>query len=412
MHIAFISQYFHPETFSNNEIATWLVAQEHDVDSFPCVPNYPAGAFFDGYSNSEKREEQWNGIDIHRVRTVARGTSSITLALNFLTYPIAAAATMRRALGKRRPDVSFVSMPSPLTQALAGLWLRWRRGTPCVYWVQDIWPESLLLTLNLRSPFIVKPLTALCGWIYRRADLVMVQSAAFREMIERFGVPADRIRVLPNTAPVHYRPLDADPSDTAASLFPKSERLRLMFAGNIGESQDFDTYLDAAELLEQQGVGVDWLIVGSGRDQKRVETEVTNRKLSHAFHFLGRHPEAAMPAFFAHADALLVGLKDTPIFRLTVPYKVQCYMACGKPLVASLSGEGARVIDEAGCGVTAPASTADKLAEAIATLAALPEADREDLGRAARTYFDEKYSREVVYEILVKALSDTAQGNG
>lgn len=171
MHIAFVTQYFYPEQFSNNSIASWLSSEGHDVDVFSCVPNYPGGTFFEGYSNRQRREEEWQGVHIHRTRTVARGESSIRLALNFLTYPIAAAFTMRRALKGQKPDVSFVSMPSPLTQALAGLWLRFRKGTPCVYWVQDIWPESLLVTLGLKSPLVVRPLMALCGWIYRRADL-------------------------------------------------------------------------------------------------------------------------------------------------------------------------------------------------------------------------------------------------
>lgn len=406
MHIAFISQYFYPEPFSNNEIATWLVEQGHRVDAFPCVPNYPGNEFYAGYSNTERRDETWKGINIHRSRTIARGASSLRLALNYIVYPFSAVITMRRILRKNRPDVSFVSMPSPLTQALAGLWLRWRYGVPCVYWVQDIWPESLFITLNLKHPLVVKPLTAVCGWIYRRADLILVQSAAFPTMIERFGVPVEQIRVLPNTAPVRYQSQVPDPNDTAASLIPNTGRFRLMFAGNIGESQDFDTYLTAAEQLELRGVYVDWLIVGSGRDLERVRAEVVKRDLVNVFHFLGRHPESEMPAFFSHADALLVGLKDSPIFQLTVPYKAQCYMACGKPIVGSLSGEGARVIEDAQCGVTAPAGKPEALTRAICELATKSESELNAFGLAARKYFDSNYSHDVVYSILMTALAD------
>lgn len=406
VHIAFISQYFHPEPFSNSEIAAWLVEQGHMVDAFPCVPNYPGNEFYPGFSNSKRREEVWNGVQIHRTRTISRGTSALTLALNFILYPFAAAFTMRRKLRRGLPNVSFVSMPSPLSQALAGLWLRWRYGVPCVYWVQDIWPESLLVTLNIKRPIIVKLLSAFCGWIYRRADLILVQSEVFPSMIERFGVPADRIRVLPNTAPAHYQPKAPVQSDLAASLIPRTDRFRLMFAGNIGESQDFDTYMAAAEQLESQGIGVDWLIVGSGRDLERVQTEVVARNLTNVFHFLGRHPEADMPFFFSHADALLVGLKDKPIFRMTVPYKVQCYLACGKPLIGSLSGEGARVIEAAQCGITVPASSPEALAKAIGLLATKSDSERTTLGLSAREFFDANFSQEVVYSILMKALSD------
>jgi len=122
MKIAFLSQYFHPETFSNNAIAEALVARGHEVHAVPCVPNYPAGTFFPGYSNRARREETWRGVAIHRARTWPRGRSAASLALNYLVYPVTATWTaMRRVPG--RPDVSFVSMPSPLLQAFAGVFL-------------------------------------------------------------------------------------------------------------------------------------------------------------------------------------------------------------------------------------------------------------------------------------------------
>jgi glycosyltransferase involved in cell wall biosynthesis len=304
-------------------------------------------------------------------------------------------------------DVAFVSMPSPLLQALAGVYLKWRHGTPLVYWVQDIWPESAVYTLGLRNPLIVRPLTWVCGWLYRRADLILVQSAAFPKMIERFGVPAARIRVFPNTAPEAYVPLTPDPDSRIGQMIPRG-RFTLMFAGNIGESQDFDTYLAAAQRLRETGCDVAWVIVGSGRDQARVMAEVARRGLQDVFHFLGRHPESDMPEFFAHADAMLVGLKDNPIFSLTVPYKVQCYMACGRPIVASLSGEGARVIAEAGAGIVAPAQSPDALADAIRRMVEATPHQRAAMADAARSYFLETYATDMVYGDLERWLAETA----
>lgn len=406
MRIAFISQYFFPEQFSNNAIAKDLVRRGHEVHVICCVPNYPAGRFFDGYSNSARREEKWEGTQISRAYTVPRGKGAVSLVANYLIYPIAASWTMFRRL-KPRADVSFVSMPSPLLQAMAGLILRWRAGTPCVYWVQDIWPESATYTLGLKSRLIVGPLNWLCGWLYRRADIVMIQSAAFRDMIVRFGVSPDRIRVLPNTAPDSYRPLEPGQAVEYATVVPQ-QGFRLMFAGNIGESQDFDTLITAARLLRSRQ-NLHWIIIGSGRDEDRVKQRVKDEGLDACFHFLGRFSEEEMPKFFAHADAMLVSLKDIPIFALTVPYKVQCYMACGKPIIASLNGEGARIVNESNAGIAVAASQPELLAAAIVRMMEAGDNGRAIYAANARRYFDENYSAAKVYGDLEQALKDAAR---
>lgn len=405
MRIAFISQYFYPEQFSNNAIAQELAHRGHEVHAFPCVPNYPAGRFFEGYSNTERREEEWENVRISRAYTVPRGRRTITLIANYTIYPVAASWTMFRQL-KQRADVSFVSMPSPLFQAFAGIFLRWRTGTPCVYWVQDVWPESVTYTLGLRNRFIVGLLNAICGWLYRRADLVMIQSGAFHDMIARFGVPPERIRILPNTAPDGYRPLTPKQAPEYASMIPQ-DGFRLMFAGNIGESQDFDTLIAAANLLRDRR-DLHWVIVGSGRDEERVKRLIKDKGLEERFHFLGRHPEEAMPKFFAHADAMLVSLKDVPIFALTVPYKTQCYMACGKPIIASLNGEGARIVEDSGAGIAVPASQPQALADAITEMMDAGPDRLASHAANASSYFEANYSASKVYKDLENALREVA----
>lgn len=406
MRIALISQYFYPEQFMNNALARELVRRGHEVHAFPCVPNYPAGRFFEGYSNKKRREEEWEGVRISRAYTVPRGRTALSLIANYAIYPIAVSWTIFRRL-RQRADVSFVSMPSPLFQAFAGIFLRWRTGTPCVYWVQDIWPESATYTLGLHNRFVVGLLNAICGWLYRRADIVMVQSAAFHDMITRFGVPSERIQLLPNTAPDLYRPLTPEQAPDHAGLVPQ-DGFRLMFAGNIGESQDFDTLVAAAALLRERE-DLHWVIVGSGRDGERVKRLVAENGLEERFHFLGRHPEEEMPKFFAHADAMLVSLKDIPIFALTVPYKTQSYMACGKPIIASLNGEGARIVNESGAGIAVAATQPQALANAIATMMDAGPARRQSYAASSRKYFEMNYSADKVYAALEHALASVAR---
>lgn len=408
MRIAFVSQYFFPEQFSNNAIAVDMVNRGHDVTVLTAVPNYPRGIFFEGYSNREKRSESWSGVHIDRVWTIARGSKKLTLMANYLTFSITGSIKAMFGRGPK-PDVVFVSQLSPILMCLPGIMMARRHGVPLVYWVQDIWPESATHTLGIRNSHVVSLMKKVCGWIYRKADVVLVQSRALPPMIARFGVPEDDIDVLPNTAPDVFRPMSVEDASDVTDHLPTalmSNGLNIFFAGNIGESQDFDTYIAAAEILKAEGTDVNWIVIGSGRDKDRVEAEINKRGLQDNFCFLGRFPEEDMPKFFAHADAMLVGLKDNDIFRLTVPFKVQCYMACGRPIIGSLNGLGGEIIREAKAGCTAPAETPKALAGEIALLAKASTADRATMGANARRYFEENFHRDKVFGDLEKFLLD------
>ena len=403
LNIAFVSQYFYPEQFSNNEIVKHLVEQGHAVEVICCVPNYGQDTFFDGYSNKTRASEEWKGARVHRTWTVARGKSKLRLMLNFLSFPVFGSI---RALSvyKRQapPDVVFVSMPSPLFQAFVGLVIKVRFGARCVYWVQDLWPESLTLTLGLRNPILVYPLSWICGWLYRRADTILVQSAAFPERIERFGVPAGKIAVLPNTAPDTYMPLDPEPNWDETKLM-QAGGLKFVFAGNVGESQDIEGVIDAFSRIESS-IDAHFYIIGSGRNLESVKELVCDKGLERRITFLGRYPEERMPYFFANADALIVALKDNEIFSLTVPYKVQCYMACGRPIIGMLNGEGARIIQNSDCGFVAPAGQSEELAKVLEQFGALTPSERENFGQNAHDYFHTHYAKGSVYGMLSRAL--------
>jgi colanic acid biosynthesis glycosyl transferase WcaI len=404
MKIIFLSQYFHPEQFSNSRISRSLVEKGHQVDVVSCVPNYPEGKFFETYSNSRNREEMWNGVRIHRVWTIPRGRNPLQLVANYLAYAVASTFGARTLVKKCRPDVSFVSMPSPITQAIAGIYLKKVFKVPLVYWVQDIWPESATVSYSVKNPLIVRSLTWFCGWVYRQADVVLVQSQAFPPMITRFGVDLDRVRVFPNTAAKLYRPISPADAPEEGELI-KGTGFRIMFAGNIGNSQDFDTIVDAAQQLHGD-YNIDWVIIGGGRDLERLKKKVRDTGMEAIFQFPGRFPEERMPFFFSHADAMLVTLAKSEIFSLTVPYKVQTYMACGKPIVASLDGEGARIIIEAKAGKVAPSGTPELLARRIAELVEASEDERAEYGNNALSYFSTHYDAEKSNQRLIEHLQE------
>lgn len=407
MKILFISQYFHPEPFSNNDIARFLVARGHEVEAVSCVPNYPDGVFYPGHSNAAKREELWEGVRILRARTVARGKRPLTLFLNYLFYPLAALATIARR-GHGPYSVSFTSMPSPIFQCIVAVVMKSLRGVPAVYWVQDIWPESLFNTIGIRSPLLRAPIRALCAFLYRRADILLVQSEAFRPKLEAMGVAPERIAFFPNSSPSDFEPIARDTVDPAiAALLPPAP-LRLMFAGNVGESQNLDIFVEAAKRLRGQ-LDVQWVIVGSGRDLERITALVAEAGLDDTITFAGRHPMDKMPAFYALADAMFVSLKDTEIFRMTVPYKLQTYMSAGKPVIGSISGETRNIVEAAQIGFCADAGNLDGLCDAVHKFAALTPAERQTMSSNAIAYFNAHYSADRVFGDLERHLLSVAK---
>lgn len=406
LNIVLISQYFHPEPFSNSVIALDLHRRGHLVRVVTGVPNYGRPAFFEGYSNRHRRHEDWGGIKVYRARSVARKTGKARLIANYLTFPLTATWTVLTKLRSHKPDVIFVSIPSPPFQILPGIVLKWLHGVPMVVWVQDLWPDTAVHVLNLRSGLGLGLLNFVCRWLHRRADLLLAQSPAMVPLLQEQGISLGRIRVLPNTAPETFRPMNPEEAPLEGALLP-SDAFRIVFTGNLGESQALDIVIDAAEKLKHHD-RIRWILIGSGRDEARLRERVEALGLSDRVVFLGRHPEERMPKFIAHAQALLVSLRDTPVFQLTVPYKLQGYMACGKPILAALAGEGARIVREARCGLVVPPEDSASLALAVEELMATDEQARRDMGAAARAWFLEHYSAERVFANLETWLIEAA----
>jgi glycosyltransferase involved in cell wall biosynthesis len=172
-----------------------------------------------------------------------------------------------------------------------------------------------------------------------------------------------------------------------------------MFAGNIGEAQSFETILTAADKLKEHPE-IHWIVLGSGRQAQWVKEQVVVRGLAHCFHMMGHHPIECMPAWFAQADVMLVSLRADPIFAFTVPAKMQSYLACAKPIIATLDGEGARVVEDAGAGLGVAAEDAGALAEAVLKLRSLSDAERLALGNSGFRYFNNHFNREFLIDRL------------
>src|SRR2546430_12398143 len=375
MKLLILSQYFWPENFRINDVVEGLTERGHAVTVYTGLPNYPGGRYFAGYGFLGPLRERYKAAEVRRAPLIPRGDGGgFRLAINFFSHALFA-TLLAPWLARGRFDAILVYEPSPMTIGIPARALRALKRAPLLFWVQDLWPESLSATGAVKSRALLGLVDRLIKWIYRGCDRVLVQSEAFIPSVEAHGVPRDRIRYLPNSAENFYRRVAPQATDAEARELPSG--FRVMYAGNIGAAQDFPTILAAAELLKHEA-RIQWIVLGEGRMRSWVEEEVRRRGLQASVHLLGQHAPERMPRYFAHADVLLATLRREPIFAYTIPSKIQAYIACGKPVIAALEGEGGRNIREAGAGWVVPPANPPALADAVM---AASRADKSELGR-------------------------------
>jgi glycosyltransferase involved in cell wall biosynthesis len=392
MKILIVTQYFWPENFRINDLCLELIQRGHSVSVLTGKPNYPTGEVFPEFSDNPKKYDIYNGCQITRVPMIARGKSSqLKLIANYVSYVISASVVGGWTLRKEDFDVIFVYEPSPVTVCLPAIFIKKFRKIPIVLWVLDLWPETLEAVGVVKSPKLLRYIGKLVSFIYKHCDLILGQSKAFSEDIAFYAGTYDKVRYFPSWSENMFFQKDVVRDKV---LENNKDSFNLLFAGNIGDAQDFPAVLDAFEIIKLSAIRVKLFIVGDGRAFGWLKSEVKVRKLDNLVCLLGRHPLEKMPSFYQAADALLVSLKNSGVFSKTIPAKVQSYMAAGKPIVSMLSGEGARVIVEAKCGYTAESGDSSKLAENILAMAALSDERLSILGENAYNYASHNFNRD------------------
>lgn len=397
MRLLVVSQYFWPESFRVNDLVAELARRGHDVTVLTGEPNYPEGEVYPDFKEDPARFATYQGARVVRVPMLSRGKTRTRLVLNYASFALSGALLGPWRLRDTQWDAIFVFQTSPITAALPALLLRKLKGTPLLLWVLDLWPESLSAVGAVRDPKVLDAVGRLVSFTYRRCDLILAQSRAFFANIERWAGTTERVRYFPGWAEAVFH--DDASVQPAPETAPYAGRFKVMFAGNIGEAQDFPAILDAAERLRTHEQ-ICWLIVGDGRAADALRTDLARRGLTDRVHLLGRFPLERMPSFFAAADALLVSLKADPTFAMTIPGKVQTYLAAGVPLLGMLDGEGARVIAESGAGLAAAAGDGRALAEHVLTLSKMTREERAAMGERGRAYCAREFDRTALIDRL------------
>ena len=403
MRVLIVTHYFYPERSRINDLAVGLSERGHEVTVYSPIPSYPEGRFYPGYGFFQGRRGKFHGMRVLRFPVIPRGSGSRVRL--FIEYASAAlmSSLLAPAYCRDTYDVTFVFEASPVSVGLPAVVLKRLRSIPIVFWILDLWPDTLEAVGGIRSPFILRPVERFVRFLYDHCDRILISSNGFRAGVEKAGYRGP-IDYFPNWVEAEYlaAPNSRDP------LPELPEGFRIMFAGNIGESQDFETILCAAEWLRDRDIH--WLVLGDGRAASWVRQEIARRQLAGRVHLLGRFPGSMMAPFFQQADVLLATLRRAPAFALTAPGKLQSYLASGKPIIAAMDGEGGQMIEDAGAGFAVPASSPAKLVDCVETLYRMSADERGKLGASGRAYCEEHFDRGRLLSRLEGVLQEAVGG--
>lgn len=406
MRLLVVTQYFWPETFRVNDLVEGLVARGHEVTVLTGRPNYPEGRIFAAYRRDPAAFSRFAGAEVLRVPLRPRGKGGLPLVLNYASFVFWGCLLGPWKLRGRRYDAIFFWETSPITSALPAILLRKLKRAPLAMWVLDLWPETLSAVGVVKSQLVLNMVGWLVAFIYRRCDLILAQSRAFFANIEKWSGDTSRIRYFPGWAEPLFA-VDPESVAPAPEMAALPRGFTVVFAGNIGEAQDFPAILVAFELLRHRP-DIRLVILGDGRAAEQVRAEVGKRGLADTVIVLGKYPIERMPAFFRCADALLVSLKPEPIFAMTIPGKVQAYLAAGIPVLGMIDGEGARVIVESGAGLGCNAGDGAGLARNVEQLADMSESQRHEMGARGRDYGRREFGRDILIDRVAGWLEQMA----
>lgn len=402
MRILLLSQYFWPETFIINDVVRILHEQGYEVVVATGKPNYPDGKVFEGYRAwGLQRERYLDNIEVLRVPLWPRGEGGAkNLILNYLSFVAAGLLFLPWMLRKHKFDAILVFAPSPITQVIPAILLKWLKKAKLALWVQDLWPESLSSTGFVKNPQLLNAVGWMVKALYRHCDTLLVQSRAFIEPVARYAAH-EKIQYYPNSIDTRLQAacIPSIPQDLRDLL---EQHFCVVFAGNLGTAQALETIVQAATHLRDDP-DIRLVLVGSGSRLAWLQAQKQACGLDNLV-LPGRFPMEAMPQIFERSSALLVSLTDEEVFSQTIPSKIQAYLAAGRPIIASMNGEGARVVREARAGFASPAEQVLPLVANIRAMRALGCAERIAMGSSGKAYFDANFEMNTQLICLIEIL--------
>lgn len=381
--ILVICQYYYPENFQITPICEQLVQDGYCVTVLTGLPNYPTGVIPKEYKQRSRWLENIDGVKIIRVPLIGRKKGPVFLALNYLSFVFNATRRIRKLHDKF--DVVFVYQLSPVLMALPAVKISKKHNIPLIIYCLDLWPESLKMYVHNENNHLFRYIKNVSKRIYNSCSLIIIQSPTFRKyFIEVHKIENSRIKYIPAFADENYLTITEKKS---------TDLIDFIFLGNLGIAQNLLKVLDAVKMINDLP-NFKVHFVGEGSILSQMKEYVEHNKLSDKVVFYGRRPKEEMVKYYKFADACLVSLKADNQTGLTLPAKVQGYMAAGKPIFGMIDGSAMDVIIEANCGSCVHSDDVEAFAQVLRDF--IVNRDKyADCGKNGREYFIKNFKKEV-----------------
>jgi colanic acid biosynthesis glycosyl transferase WcaI len=402
MRILFLTQFFDPEPISRGlTFAKYLKNAGHEVEVITGFPNYPGGKIYPGYSLKYLQKEIIDGINVTRVPLYpSHDSSAIKRVLNYFSF--AFTSCLYGLFFAKKADVMYVYHP-PLTTGLSAAVISLFRCIPFVYDIQDMWPDTLRATGMINNKLVLKVIAGVCQWLYKRATHLVVLSPGFRDLLIDRKVPSHKIDVVYNWCEEHSL---NNPQQLEINQFGMQGYFNVVFAGTMGKAQALDSVLNAAKIIAQSNQKIQFVFIGGGieliRLQERVQKEAINN-----VKFLPRMPMNEIGAVLSAADVLLIHLKSDPLFKITIPMKMQAYLSVGKPILMAVSGNAADLIQKADAGYCVEPENVEAIADTVLKMAVLSPDKLLAMGERGSKFYKENLAFDIGASKLLSILDNT-----
>ena len=411
MRILYVSQYFPPEIGAPSarvsEFARCWKDAGHDVTVLTAFAHHPTGIKAKADRGVLSRREDHEGIDV--VRTYVYATANKGTLKRMLSY----ASFMLSALligfwRVRRPDVVIATSPQLLT-AVAGYVIARLKRVPFVFEVRDLWPESIIAVDAMKENLLIRLLKRTARYLYEHADQVVTVGEGYRRAIhERYGLPLERMIVIPNGIDTALF-IPAERENDVRGEYDWGNRFVAMYLGTHGMAHALGRVLDVAARFRDDPELL-FVFVGEGAEKEALKERAAALKLPNV-QFIDQQPKQRVPAFYAACDVGLVTLRNTPLFQEVLPSKIFEYLGMERPVVISVAGEAQRLVETAGGGVFVPPEDVDAMTDALRML----RADRSRLatmGRDGRAHILANYDRRALAQRYADLLRNVCAGRG
>ena len=385
------------------ELSRHWARMGHEVTVLTGFPNHPTGVVPEEWRPRLHRLHYAETVDgVRVVRTwlwPLPNRKAHERIRNYVSFCVSAAVS---GLALHKPDVIIATSPQLLV-ALSGWWLAWWERVPFVFEVRDLWPESLAAVgVGSEGSLLHRTLGAIAGFLYRRADRIVVVTSAFKDhLIRHWNVPAAKISIVENGVESDLFRLDPAATEVRKQL-KLEDRFLICYIGTMGNAHGLETLIAAAEKLQTALPNAMFLLIGEGAEKERIVELAAARGLTN-IQFLGQQPRERIPAYVSAADLCLVMLKKTELFKTVIPTKLLEYMACERPVIVAVDGQARQIVEEAGGGVFVEPENSNAMVKAILDLADEPEVRRK-MGASGRQYIVNKCSREKTAQDYITVL--------